>query len=133
MAEMALTADRLVVIGRGRLIADTTVHEFVDSAATEQVVVRSTDQGALEAVLRGLGAHVRPDAVQPEALVVDGLPAERVGQAAFDAGIVVHELTPRRPSLEEAFMKLTADSVEFHGHAPDGRPTAPSPEEMSRV
>jgi len=119
MAEMALTADRLVVIGRGRLIADTTVDEFVSSASTLQVLVRSSDQERLAAALRGQGAGVQPDAEKSAALVVSGLAPDAVGQVAFDAGVVVHELTPQLPSLEEAFMKMTADSVEFHAAAPE--------------
>ena len=124
MAEMALTADRLVVIGRGRLIADTTVEEFVASAATLCVLVRSSDQEGLAAALRARGADVRADAENPTALAVAGLEPDVVGQVAFDARIVVHELAPQRPSLEEAFMKMTADSVEFH---------AAAPKEMARV
>jgi ABC-2 type transport system ATP-binding protein len=118
MAEMALTADRLVVIGRGRLIADTTVDEFVASAATLHVLVRSSDQERLAAALRARGAHVQPDADSAAALVVAGLAPDVVGEVAFGSGIVVHELTPQLPSLEEAFMKMTADSVEFHAAPP---------------
>jgi ABC-2 type transport system ATP-binding protein len=123
MAEMALTADRLVVIGRGRLIADTTVDQFVASAASLHVLVRSSDQERLRAALRAAGAEVQPDADDSGALVVAGLAPDVVGRTAFDAGVVVHELTPQLPSLEEAFMKMTADSVEFHA----------APEEMAHV
>jgi ABC-2 type transport system ATP-binding protein len=119
MAEMALTADRLVVIGRGRLIADTTVDQFVASAASLHVLVRSSDQERLRAALRAAGAEVQPDADNSGALVVAGLAPDVVGRTAFDAGVVVHELTPQLPSLEEAFMKMTADSVEFHAAAPE--------------
>ena len=113
MAEMALTADRLVVIGRGRLIADTTVADFVAGASGGQVLVRSADQQKLLEVLTAHGATVVAD---PDgALLVDTLTAPDVGQTAYDAGIVVHELTPVRASLEQAFMTMTADSVQFHG------------------
>jgi len=113
MAEMALTADRLVVIGRGRLIADTTVADFVAGASGGQVLVRSADQQKLLEVLTAHGATVVAD---PDgALLVDALTAPDVGQTAYDAGIVVHELTPVRASLEQAFMTMTADSVQFHG------------------
>jgi ABC-2 type transport system ATP-binding protein len=124
MAEMALTADRLVVIGRGKLIADTTVREFVASAASDQVQVRSSDQERLAGGLRshGVGVAVEEDG----ALLVSGLAAPQVGQVAFDVGVVVHELTPRHPSLEEAFMKLTSDAVQFHATAAAG-PGAPGP------
>jgi ABC-2 type transport system ATP-binding protein len=118
MAEMALTADRLVVIGRGRLIADTTVPEFVQRASGQQVQVRSSDQSRLAAALRVAGGQPAPG--DDGALLVEGLPAEQVGQVAHDAGVVVHELVLRQASLEEAFMTLTADSVEFHGHTSAG-------------
>jgi ABC-2 type transport system ATP-binding protein len=138
MAEMALTADRLVVIGRGHLIADTTVDEFVAAAATRQVVVRSSDQARLARVLDALGATVHPQAATggPDdvgALLVTGLDSEHVGQAAFDAGVVVHELTPQLPSLEEAFMKLTADSVQFHARPAPAADPSSSEEAMSHV
>jgi ABC-2 type transport system ATP-binding protein len=129
MAEMALTADRLVVIGRGRLIADTTVPEFVQRASGQQVQVRSSDQPLLAARLLAAGALL-DDGVAPQAgpadldgaagaLLVSGLLAPQVGQIAHDAGVVVHELLVRQASLEEAFMALTADSVQFHGHTSD--------------
>ena len=134
MAEMALTADRLVVIGRGRLIADTTVAEFVASASNGQVVVRSSDQARLRVALTTAGAQVAlrsDDAVDGEdhALVVSGLAARAIGEAAFAAGVVVHELTPVQASLEEAFMELTADSVQFHGTTTAGAGTAPGSRE----
>jgi ABC-2 type transport system ATP-binding protein len=115
MAEMALTADRLVVIGRGRLIADTTVSEFVQRASGQQVQVRSGDQARLAAGLRSGGAVVQDG--EQDALLVEGLTAPAVGQLAHDLGIVIHELVLRQASLEEAFMELTADSVQFHGHS----------------
>jgi ABC-2 type transport system ATP-binding protein len=114
MAEMALTADRLVVIGRGRLIADTTVPEFVQRASGQQVKVRSGDQARLAGALRAAGA-APVDGPEGE-LLVEGLLAPQVGQIAYDAGVVVHELVVVQASLEEAFMTLTADSVQFHGH-----------------
>ena len=114
MAEMALTADRLVVIGRGRLIADTTVPDFVRQASGQQVMVRSADQPRLAAALRAAGAAA---AAEPDGgLLVEALTAAQVGQIAHDAGVVLHELVVRQASLEEAFMTLTADSVQFHGH-----------------
>jgi ABC-2 type transport system ATP-binding protein len=123
MAEMALTADRLVVIGRGRLIADTTVAEFIRGASGHEVRVRSSDQGVLAAALVASGAHVGDGG--DGALTVEGMAAPEVGQLAHDHGIVVHELVSRQASLEEAFMALTADSVQFHGHtSPPGPATA---------
>jgi ABC-2 type transport system ATP-binding protein len=128
MAEMALTADRLVVIGRGRLIADTTVPEFVRSASGQQVQVRSVDQTRLAAALQVAGAAATYG--DDGALLVEGLSAPQVGQIAHDAGVVVHELVVRQASLEEAFMTLTADSVQFHGHTgagPAGGPPSGDP------
>ena len=130
MAEMALTADRLVVVGRGRLLADTTVADFIASAANAQVTVRSSDQSRLADALRGAGAQVEPDAEHSDRLVVVGLTSEVIGQVAFDAAVVVHELTPQQPSLEEAFMSMTADSVQFHASTPGAEST---PQEMAHV
>jgi ABC-2 type transport system ATP-binding protein len=114
MAEMALTADCLVVIGQGRLIADTTVSEFVQQASGQRVRVRSSDQARLGKALDVSGAQVSE--AESGALQVDGLSAPAIGQAAHDLGIVVHELVALEASLEEAFMAMTADSVQFHGH-----------------
>jgi ABC-2 type transport system ATP-binding protein len=119
MAEMALTADRLVVIGRGRLIADTTVTEFVERASGGRVRVDSADQSRLAARLVAAGAAVEPR--DDGALLVSGLGARQVGQLAHDADIVVYELLTHQASLEEAFMRLTADSVQFHGQAASGQ------------
>jgi ABC-2 type transport system ATP-binding protein len=112
MAEMAMTADHLVVIGRGRLIADTTVTEFVEQAGRKSVLVRTPDGIALRSALDRFGAHVIPQ--EDGSLLVTGIDAVGIGQAAADTGTVLHELTPQRASLEEAFMELTRDSVEYH-------------------
>jgi len=129
MAEMALTADHLVVIGRGRLIADTTVPEFTEQAGRRSVLVRTPDGAALRAALERHGASIADTA--DGALVVTGADAPQVGQAAAETGTVLHELTPQRASLEEAFMDLTRDSVDYHaeqstsgaGSTVDGVPT----------
>ncbi|MFI5100618.1 MAG: ABC transporter ATP-binding protein [Actinomycetes bacterium] len=123
MAEMALTADHLVVIGRGRLIADTTVAEFVEQAGQRSVLVRTPDGTALRAALEQHGAAVT--ASDDGGLLVTGLEAPAIGQAAADTGTVLHELTPQRASLEEAFMELTRDSVEFHAETTPTTPTTP--------
>jgi len=125
MAEMALTADHLIVIGRGRLIADTTVTDFVAQAGHKAVLVRTPDAGVLTEALRAKGASVaRSD---DGALNVTGLEAAAIGQAAADASAVLHELTPQRASLEEAFMELTRDSVEYHAEsAPTSLDSVPS-------
>jgi ABC-2 type transport system ATP-binding protein len=111
MSEMALTADHLIVIGRGKLIADTSVDEFVAHASQKVVVVRSPELERLREAL--LGPDVTFAAAERGALEVHGLTAEQVGEAAASAGIALHELTPQQASLEEAFMNLTSDELEF--------------------
>jgi ABC-2 type transport system ATP-binding protein len=111
MNEMALTAEHLIVIGRGRLIADTGMREFIAGAARDAVRVRSTDQDALAALLRPRAAEVSPD--RDGALTVSGLTTDQVGRAAAAAGITLLELTARQASLEEAFIDMTSDAVEF--------------------
>ncbi|WP_432864571.1 ATP-binding cassette domain-containing protein [Microbispora rosea] len=111
MSEMALTADHLVVIGRGRLIADTGLEAFVRSAARQGVLVRTPDAQRLASLLRESGAAVRPGA--DGGLMVTGMSGAEVGGLAGAHGIVLHELTPRRASLEDAYLELTGDSVEF--------------------
>ena len=113
MSEMALTADHLIVIGRGKLIADTSVDDFVARASTSHkvVLVRSPEAERLRNALAGAGvSFVEADR---GALEVHGLTAEEVGDAAAAAGIALHELTPHQASLEEAFMDLTRDDIEF--------------------
>src|SRR3954454_17244851 len=111
MSEMALTADHLIVIGRGRLIADLGIRELVQRASKKRVLVGSRDAGARAT------ARTRPDVVVSTladgALDVAGLTASEVGEAAAAARIVLPELTPHEASLEEAFMELTRDHVEF--------------------
>ena len=111
MSEMALTADHLIVIGRGKLIADTSVDDFVARASQKVVLVRSPDLERLRTVLTGPG--VTFEDAQRGALEVHGLTTEQVGDAAAGAGIALHELTPQQASLEEAFMNLTRDELEF--------------------
>jgi len=111
MSEMALTADHLIVIGRGRLIADTSVDEFVARASQKVLLVRSPELELLRAALAGPDVSFVPAGVG--ALEVHGLTAEQVGEAAARARIALHELTPQQASLEEAFMNLTRDEVEF--------------------
>jgi ABC-2 type transport system ATP-binding protein len=115
MSEMSLTADHLVVIGRGRLIADMGVAEFVRSASKQSVRVRTPEPDRLRAAVAR--ADVVVTAVVDGVLEVAGLSAEQVGEAAAAAGVVLHELTPQQASLEEAFMELTRDDVEFQAGA----------------
>ena len=111
MSEMALTAEHLIVIGRGRLIADLGVDEFLRGASKKAVLVRSPQAAALRDAL--LGPDVTVEAADDGALHVAGLTAEQVGEAAAARGIVLHELTPQLASLEEAFMDVTRSDVEF--------------------
>jgi len=111
MSEMALTADHLIVIGRGHLIADTSVTDFVQRASKKLVRVRSPQAARLRELVAGDGVVV--SAVEPGLLDIGGLTAEQIGETAAANGIVLHELTPQQASLEEAFMALTSDEVEF--------------------
>jgi ABC-2 type transport system ATP-binding protein len=111
MSEMALTADHLIVIGRGRLIADTSVDDFVRGASKNVVRVRSPQADRLRELLAGPDVDVI--AVEPDVLEVTGLTATQVGEAAAEHALTLHELTPLQASLEEAFMELTRDDIEF--------------------
>jgi ABC-2 type transport system ATP-binding protein len=127
MSEMALTADHLIVIGRGRLIADTSVEEFIERSAENFVRVRSPQLEELARKITAHGGKTRPEL--DGALAVSGLQISTVGDLARDAGIVLHELSPQLASLEEAFMDLTRESVEFHAGAdPAPTPAAIRPE-----
>jgi ABC-2 type transport system ATP-binding protein len=113
MAEMAQTADHLVIIGRGRLIADTTVADVLAQASEgSAVLVRTPQAGELRDLLARAGATV----LSPERgqLEVHGLTSAQVGEAAAREGIVLHELVAHRASLEEAFMRMTGGDVEYH-------------------
>jgi ABC-2 type transport system ATP-binding protein len=120
MSEMAQTASHLIVIGRGRLIADTSVEDFIASASHNVVRVRTTDPERLRALLTGADVTITDKA---DALEVAGLTSDQIGMTAAANGITLLELSPQQASLEEAFMDVTADDVEFHtGSAtrPDG-------------
>ncbi len=111
MSEMAQTATRLVVVGRGRLIADTTVEDFIASASGSAVIVRSPRAQELRAHLLGPDVSITTSAA--DVLEVTGLTAEQIGTAAWQHHLPVFELSPRQASLEDAFMELTHDSVEY--------------------
>ncbi len=117
MSEMALTAEHLIVIGRGRLVADAPIEEFVRQSSRGDVIVRSPAGGALAGLLTQRGALVT--AQTDGGLAVVGLDAAAIGDLAGAHGITLHELTPRHASLEEAFMELTQDSVDYHAGLPD--------------
>jgi len=132
MSEMALTADHLIVIGRGRLIAASSTQEFIERSSERSVLVRSPEADRLAGLIEAEGGKTRPGAAaepgQAPAIVITDLEAPRIGELAASGGIVLHELTPQLASLEEAFMELTADSVEFgptganHVPAQEGSP-----------
>jgi ABC-2 type transport system ATP-binding protein len=111
MSEMALTADHLIVIGRGRKIADMSTEEFIRQASGGLVLVRTPQAAELDALLSG--PDVTVTAAGPGLLEVRGLTAVQIGEAAAANQLVLHELTPQQASLEEAFMTLTRDDVEF--------------------
>ena len=117
LSEMAMTADNLVVIGRGKLIADTTVDEFVDGTEQSSVLVRAADLEALAAVLGTAGFTPSPanDERGRPVLRVAGATADRVGLAAFDGGIALTELLTEHRSLEDAYMASTGDDVQYQG------------------
>jgi len=111
MSEMALTATRLVVIGRGRLIADTTVDEFVARSSRKSVTVRSPEATHLRAEL--LAPDVVVTSTERNLLQVQGLTAEQIGTIAWTLHLPIFELTAQQASLEEAFMEMTQESVEY--------------------
>jgi len=119
MSEMENTADHLIVIGRGKLIADCTMAEFIarSSGAAVRVRTPSPDQLVLAIAAEGGRATADTDGT----LLVQGMAADKVGDVAFEKGIRLHELTTVRASLEEAYMEVTADSVEYHAGVP-GQP-----------
>jgi ABC-2 type transport system ATP-binding protein len=121
MSEMENTADHLIVIGKGRLISDCTTAEFIAANSQQSVRVRSPQAGELAAVASAAGATIRSD--DGGALVLLGMTAAQVGDLAFENGIRIHELALAHASLEQAFMELTASSVEFHAGIP-GEPAA---------
>jgi ABC-2 type transport system ATP-binding protein len=119
MSEMENTADHLLVIGRGKLIADCTVAEFIARNSVQAVRVRTPEREALVRIVTAAGATALTAADDSQAIVVRGLAADQVGDLAFENAIRLHELAPAQASLEEAFMELTSASVEFRAGVPD--------------
>jgi ABC-2 type transport system ATP-binding protein len=115
MSEMAVTADRLIVVGRGRLIADASLEEVVAGSTVTEVSVRSPQAAELRDLLGAPGVTIT--STEPGLVTVTGASAERIGQIALDNRILLHELTPHRQSLEDIFMDMTRDSVEYHAAA----------------
>jgi ABC-2 type transport system ATP-binding protein len=127
MNEMAVTADHLVIIAKGRLVADCPTAEFIVSYGEGGVFVRSPQALRLIELLARQGAAIR--SISVDTFEVAGMEPAEIADLAAANGLAVHELTPRRGSLEEAFMRLTADMTEYTGSAgsagPSGAPAAP--------
>jgi ABC-2 type transport system ATP-binding protein len=118
MSEMEHTADHLLVIGRGRLIADCTVAEFIAANSRQSVRVRTPQPSVLAAAVQSAGGTVREDG--GGLMIVQGLDVSQVGDLAFENSVRLHELAPAQASLEQAFMELTASSVQFHAGVASG-------------
>ena len=118
MSEMAITAENLIVIGRGKLIADCTTEDFIDRSSDKSVLVKSPDAAKLRELITAAGGQVTAD--DEGNLDVRQLEAPRIGELAARDGLVLYELSPQLASLEEAFMELTRDSLDYGGHGPDG-------------
>ncbi|MEU1088123.1 ATP-binding cassette domain-containing protein [Streptomyces sp. NPDC005576] len=134
MSEMALTADHLIVIGQGRLLADTSMADFIHQNSRSFVRLRSPEQERLRDALAAGG--FTPVEAGNGTLEVDGASSEQLGELAARHQLVLHELSPQRASLEEAFMQMTAGSVEYHAHGDaeggGGAGTLPRPEAGGR-
>jgi ABC-2 type transport system ATP-binding protein len=115
MSEMALTAEQLIIIGRGRLIADVSVADFTRSSSRASVRVRSPQAATLRDLL--VGPDVTITSTEAGVLEIDGLDSDAVGTLAAEHGVTLFELVPHKASLEEAFMELTRDEVEYHAQA----------------
>jgi ABC-2 type transport system ATP-binding protein len=120
MSEIAQTADHLIVIGRGRLLADTSTAQLIESSARHDVLVRSPGAGELAALLTARGATVTKQ--EDGSLAVTGLDAPAIGDLAAEHGLAVHALIPRSASLEDAYLDLTGESVEYRAATPAGSP-----------
>jgi ABC-2 type transport system ATP-binding protein len=111
MSEMALTADHVIVVGRGRLIADASVADIVAQSASGHVLVRTPDPDRLDGLIRAAGGSL--SARDDGAIEVSGVDCARIGELAARHAITLHELSPHHASLEAAFLELTHDSVDF--------------------
>jgi len=116
MTEMALTADHLIVIGRGRLLATGSVADFIERSGGHHVRALTSDPGALASLLRDKGATVTADG--EEGLSITGLECRDIGILAASAGLTLYELSTQRASLEDAFLELTHEHRDFRGAEP---------------
>jgi len=128
MSEMALTADHLVVIGQGRLLADTSMADFIQQNSRSYVRIRTPHRERLLDVLHQAGITVVESG--NGTLEVDGGKSEQIGELAAQHQLALHELSPQQASLEEAFMQLTAESVEYHAHSDTPLPVAPAEQQQ---
>lgn len=119
MSEMSQTADHLIVIGRGRLIADMSMAEFIKKSSQNHVLVRGPEPEQLCRTIEAAGGEVTTDPTG--GLEVTKLSAAQIGDAVAAARLTLHELAPQMASLEQAFMELTHDSVEYQAHVANGR------------
>ena len=113
MSEMAVTATELIVVGRGRLIASGSVQDLILRASTGAVTVRTREADRLATLLAAADRHI--ERVAPDTLEVSGMDSEAIGQVAAGEAIALIALVPHQATLEEAFMEITRDAVEFHG------------------
>jgi ABC-2 type transport system ATP-binding protein len=125
MSELQDTADHLVVVGRGRVIADTTVRELIAAASGDRVTLRTAAGPSAATVLEHAGATVA--ATGPDTLIVSGLTADQVVRLLGSGGVPFSEVAAHRASLEEAYMELTRDAVEFRAASPPGGSGGSSP------
>jgi ABC-2 type transport system ATP-binding protein len=132
---MAVTADHLIVIGRGKLIADSATADVIARSSEQSVRVVTPDADRLASLIEAEGGQVSPvaqsrdpgDTADPApALIVTGMKAPRIGELAASSSVVLHELSPQLASLEEAFMELTAGSLEFGDHGQGASPLGPA-------
>jgi ABC-2 type transport system ATP-binding protein len=114
LSEMALMADDLIVIGKGRLITECTVPDFIDRYAKKWVVVKSPQLDSLVSVAQSQGMHV---SLGQDVAEFHGVAAATIGELAAKNNVVLHELSTQTGSLEDAFLEVTADAVQYHGNS----------------
>ncbi|WP_458112558.1 ATP-binding cassette domain-containing protein [Arthrobacter sp. R1-13] len=122
MSEMAVTADHLIVIGRGRIIADAPIQEIINGKGQSRARVRTDQPEHLMNILAGDGVSIQVQ--EPELLEVTGLDPRRIARIALEDRVMIYELTPLQASLEEAYMELTKDEVEYHSLITSGAPAS---------
>ena len=119
MSEMELTAEHLIVIGKGKILADMSMHEFISRSSQNYVQIVTPEAKAFAGVLAASGAVIR--AQDATSIEVAEITSAQVGDLALKNQIVLHQLTDMAPSLESAFMELTEDQVSFHGHVAEDK------------